>query len=99
MAREDGKVGGNIDQLSPAEAKGALAWWLEAGVDSVIDEQPRNWLKTGPSAPLQTPPPNLAEPSQQTLAELRQWLSSSAQVPLASATARRILPHGPEHAP
>lgn len=92
-------MGGNIDQLSPAEAKGALAWWLEAGVDALVDEAPRNWLKPAPSAPAQAPTTNVAEPDQQTLAELRQWLASSAQVPLAAGTARRILPHGPEHAP
>jgi DNA polymerase len=32
------------------------------------------------------------------LAELQQWLASSAHLPLASATAKRILPHGPENA-
>jgi DNA polymerase len=41
---------------------------------------------------------NLAEPSAETLSDLRQWLASSAQLPLASGTAKRILPHGPEDA-
>src|SRR6185369_1063741 len=41
---------------------------------------------------------NIAEPSHETLAQLQDWLASSAQLPLASATARRILPHGPEKA-
>jgi DNA polymerase len=33
------------------------------------------------------------------LAELREWLASSAQLPLAGSGARRVLPHGPENAP
>jgi DNA polymerase len=44
------------------------------------------------------PVPNVAPPSHETLADLQQWLASSAQLPLASATARRILPQGPEDA-
>src|SRR6185369_7398728 len=53
-----------------------------------------------PRKPAAEPAPvaNVAEVSHDTLAELQQWLASSAQLPLASATARRILPHGPENA-
>jgi DNA polymerase len=96
-------VGGDVDTIGIAEARSALAWWLEAGVDIAIQEDPRDWLK--PPAPAGKPAksepvaePNVTQPSHETLVELRQWLSSSAQVPLASATARRILPHGPENA-
>jgi len=49
-------------------------------------------------APEAAPVANVIEPSHDTLAELQQWLASSAQLPLASATARRILPHGPQNA-
>jgi uracil-DNA glycosylase family 4 len=42
--------------------------------------------------------PNIVQPSHETLTELQEWLASSAQLPLASATARRILPHGPANA-
>ncbi len=95
-------MGGLADELDVAEARSALAWWLEAGVDVAVQEEPRNWLKpAGPAAkptlePL--PEPNVAQPSHETLLGLRDWLASSTQVPLASATARRILPHGPENA-
>jgi DNA polymerase len=79
-----------------------LAWWLEAGVDIAITEEPRDWLAPPPvrsSAPVQpAAAPNVAAPSHETLAELREWLASSVQLPLASATARRILPQGPENA-
>ena len=98
-------MGGEADTIGIAEARSALAWWLEAGVDIAIQEEPRDWLK--PAPPPQraarakeppAPPPNVAPPSHDTLAELQQWLASSAQLPLASATARRIMPQGPENA-
>jgi DNA polymerase len=93
-------VGGEVESIGIAEARSALAWWLEAGVDAAIQEQPRNWLK--PSLP--KPPaasgeaPNITRPDHATLTDLQQWLASSAHLPLASAKAKRILPHGPENA-
>ena len=89
-------MGGEADPIGVAEARGALGWWLEAGVDVAIQEDPRDWLKqrSAPSAP--APVANIAEPSHETLSQLQGWLASSTQLPLASATARRILPHGPE---
>jgi len=96
-------VGGEAESIGIAEARSALAWWLQAGVDAAIQEEPRNWLK--PPAPRNAapaaaaPPPNVVRPSQETLAELQQWLANSAQLPLASVTGKRILPHGPENAP
>jgi DNA polymerase len=70
-----------------------------------VQEEPRNWLK--PASPrtqfkAAEPPlaePNVAPPSHETLAALQEWLASSTQLPLASGTARRILPQGPENAP
>ena len=88
--------------MDVAEARSALSWWLEAGVDAAVQEGPRDWLK--PIAPVAKPAaepvlePNVTLPSHETLLGLRDWLASSTQVPLASATARRILPHGPENA-
>ena len=93
-------MGGQAETIGMAEARGALSWWLEAGVDVAVQEQPRDWLKPTPRAAAAAPAPvaNVAEPNHNTLAELQQWLASSAELPLASATARRILPHGPENA-
>ena len=93
-------MGGDVDSIGIAEARGALAWWLDAGVDVAVHEEPRDWLKPAKEKPAASPAPvaNIAEPSHDTLAELRQWLETSAQLPLASATARRIMPHGPENA-
>ena len=95
-------MGGELDQIGIAEARSALTWWLDAGVDMLVQEEPRDWLK--PPTPkaqakaADAPPPNLVQPAHETLAELQDWLSSSMQLPLASATAKRILPHGPEDA-
>lgn len=78
-------------EYSSQELAGLLEWWVEAGVDVAVQEESRDWLKGAP-APVAA---NVAEPTHETLAELRDWLASSVQVPLASATAKRILPHGP----
>ena len=95
-------MGGEIEPIGLAEARSALAWWLESGVDVAVQDEPRDWLKPAPSRKTTPPNPapvaNVIEPSHDTLAELQGWLASSIQLPLASATARRIMPHGPENA-
>ena len=96
-------MGGEAETVDVAEARSLLAWWIEAGVDVAIQEEPCNWLKTSSPAPQAMvaeaeSEPNIATPSHDTLAELQNWLASSAQLPLASTTARRIMPHGPENA-
>lgn len=81
------------------DAAGSLiGWWLEAGVDAPVGEAPRDWLLRNQATTRATPVTNVTEPNPATLAELRDWLASSAQLPLASATARRIMPHGAENA-
>jgi uracil-DNA glycosylase family 4 len=101
MAGEEAVVGGEVDTIGVAEARSALAWWLESGVDSVVQEEPRDWLK--PSAPRQPAPaadlePNIAPPTHETLSDLQQWLASSLDLPFTAGSGRRILPHGPENA-
>lgn len=95
-------MGGDEASLGFAEARSALAWWLEAGVDIAVQEEARDWLKPAPARAktVSEPPPqpNIAPPSQETLVELRDWLASSVQLPLAGPGAKRVLPHGPEDA-
>ena len=87
------------DAPGRAAAESLVNWWLEAGVDGAVGEAPRDWLRQNPAVAVPAvPPTNLTEPSPETLAELRDWLASSVQLPLASATARRIMPHGPKDA-
>ena len=88
-----------MQAIDRAAAESLINWWQEAGVDGAVGESPRDWLRRNPTAtPPATPVSNVTEPSPATLAELRDWLTSSVQLPLASATARRIMPHGPENA-
>lgn len=89
--------------IGEAEARSALGWWLQAGVDVAVQEEPRNWLLSPqPRKPAVHAEPvaeaNVAPPSHETLAALQDWLARSTKLPLASATARRIMPHGPENA-
>ncbi|HKX91889.1 MAG TPA: uracil-DNA glycosylase [Sphingomicrobium sp.] len=92
-----------MNSIGIAEARSALAWWLEAGVDALVTETPRDWLKPAAprNAPVAEPEPaaNLLQPSPDTLAELQQWLASSVDLPLAASATKRVLPHGPENAP
>lgn len=96
-------MGGKTELVGFAEARSALAWWIEAGVDVAVQESPRDWLNPSPAQTRPSteaaPAPNVSEPNHETLAELQHWLASSVQLPLASVTAKRILPHGPENAP
>ena len=95
-------MGGETDTIGIAEARSALAWWLDAGVDVAVQEQPRDWLKPALAranrAPETAPQSNLVQPSQETLADLQDWLANSVQLPLAGPSAKRVLPHGPEDA-
>ncbi len=95
-------MGGELLSIGTAEARSALAWWLEAGVDVAVQEEPRNWLHPAPAnakpAAIVAEQQNVRVPEHETLAELQQWLAVSAQLPLASEKAKRILPHGPENA-
>jgi uracil-DNA glycosylase family 4 len=97
-------VGGERVQIGLVEARSALAWWLEAGVDVAVQEEPRDWLKPAPErsqpAPAErAPAANVAQPSHETLTDLQQWLANSVALPLAGGGSRRVLPHGPENAP
>ena len=88
-------MGGEIDDLSRAEAASLLSWWLDAGVDTAISEQPRDWLKPGavPIVPTVEAPASTQLPN--TLEAFQSWLEAAAGLPLDQAGARRILPHGP----
>ena len=95
-------MGGEADTIGLAEARSALAWWLECGVDTIVQEDARDWLAPPPArqaAAAPAPLPNVVAPSHDTLAELQEWLATSAHLPLASATSKRILPMGPAEAP
>lgn len=94
-----GEMGGDLETVDRAAVDSLIGWWLEAGVDVAVGETPRDWLgRNQAMPPVESPVTNVAEPNPTTLAELQEWLASSIQVPLASVTANRILPHGPSDA-
>lgn len=101
MPQRNGDVGGQVKDSGLAEAKSALAWWLEAGVDVAIAETPRDWLASPRAkdavAPV-SPEPNVRIPEPETLEALKTWLATGTDVPLAGSNARPALPHGPEEA-
>ena len=94
-------MGGEHDRLNAAEAASVLGWWIEAGVDVAIQEQPRAWL--GAAAAPTTEPHAIAapEPSPEIPADLeafRGWLGQATSIPLAKTGSRRVLPTGLEAA-
>ena len=91
-------MGGDQPDNEQAAAAAALAWWVEAGVDVVTSDTPRDWLKAA-AAPL--PAATQSESSavvHEDLSAFRHWLSSEPGLPLDRAGARRVLPHGAEGA-
>jgi len=79
------------------EAASALRWWLESGVDAVVQEQPRNWLDSRAPAPAAPQAPAKDAPPAD-LEAFRAWLAGAADAPLAAEGARPILPRGAEGA-
>lgn len=51
-----------LSQLPAADANTALAWLAMAGVDTAVDDAPRNWL-AAPARPPEIPPPAAPRPS------------------------------------
>jgi uracil-DNA glycosylase len=96
-------MGGEGNGIGAAEAASALGWWLEAGVDLAIQEEPRNWLKsktvTAETAPEAMPSPAAEQQVPETLDLFRDWLGTAEALPLAGSGARRVLPQGIENAP
>lgn len=67
--------------MGDALALSALDWWSEAGVDTLVDDSPRDWLKA--AAPAETPA-IVAAPAPglpADLAAFRLWLRSDPAVP------------------
>jgi uracil-DNA glycosylase len=84
--------------ISAEAAASALAWWEEAGVDTMIAEAPRDWLRAPAreaARPAETPAAGEAgdaPPDQLDLFET--WLKDSQTLPHASPSAPRICPAG-----
>jgi DNA polymerase len=79
---------------SPAAAASALQWWLDAGVDCLVAEEPRDWLKpkAEPAAAPTAEAPAGDLPGQLDL--FQTWLGSADSMPFASPSAPRVCPAG-----
>jgi uracil-DNA glycosylase family 4 len=72
-------------------AASVLRWWSDAGVDVLLDERPRHWLKPAePPAPVEVK--GDAPPEQ--LGLFRAWLAESPALPYAAPAAPRVCPSG-----
>ena len=101
MLRESPGMGGSGPQIDGAEAMSVLEWWLESGVDVLVDERPRNWLQEK-QKPSQQPvsEPESARQDQtrmpDTLPLFREWLASASAG--AKSKSKPVLPQGEEGA-
>jgi len=94
-------MGGEHDRLGAAEAANLLGWWIEAGVDVAVREEPRAWLGAGEApSPVLAPEPAAGTPQQlpESLEAFRAWLGESPSLPLSGPGIRRVLPVGAESA-
>ncbi len=93
-----GGTNNDADMIDRETAAGLLRWWLDAGVDVAVGEQPRDWRGAAPASLANA----VAAPPAEAPADLfafREWLETAADLPLDGGGARRILPLGAEHAP
>jgi uracil-DNA glycosylase family 4 len=88
-------MGGEDREIDQAAVTAALAWWLDAGVDAAVTEEPRDWLKAKMPVPEAAP---ASTSLHEDLSAFRHWLSNEPGLPLDRAGAKRVLPHGAEGA-
>jgi len=87
------------EPFDTAAAASVLQWWADAGVDILIDEAPRDWLRPKPKDETPANPvpaaPAEAEPAFPGQLDLFQaWLRDSDSLPFAAPAAPRVCPSG-----
>ena len=88
------------DPLTAAEAASLLGWWSDAGVDTIVGEKPRDWLRPAPPpAPMATVDASQAFPTADEelpgqLDLFQAWLAGSDRLSFAAPSAPRICPSG-----
>ncbi len=85
--------------ITAAEAASLLQWWSDAGVDSLVDDSPNDWLRARPEPSAQTLAPAVAEtPAKETLPPQLElftaWLAEDTELPFAAPQAPRVCPSG-----
>ncbi len=88
-----------------AEAESLIGWWRDAGVDVLIDEEPRNWLaeakprvpasatEPSPAVPA-APPPHRAVSLPAALADFLAWRASDIETLADHPVRQRLAPEG-----
>jgi DNA polymerase len=85
------------DFTAAETAASALLWWRDAGLDVLVEERPRDWLKpAAPAAPAAAPEPAPGAGDQPPgqLDLFQAWLSENGSLPFASPSAPRVCPAG-----
>lgn len=86
--------------VSAADVASALQWWSDAGVDCLVDETPRDWLrpKSDPIAASSNGPPAMVAEARESLPDqlelFRAYLAESDTLPFAALGAQRVCPAG-----
>lgn len=80
--------------MSSDWAMSALKWWSDAGVDTLVDEAPRNWLKPQAQSAPAAPSPAAPEALPADLDAFRAWFVDGARLPLGAPAAPRVGPAG-----
>ena len=90
---------GEMNSIEREVAASLLGWWVEAGVDAPVAEEPRDWLgrRPPPIAQAIAPPPAPERPAD--LDAFRQWLVSAPGLPMDRGVSVRVAPNGPAEAP
>jgi DNA polymerase len=73
----------------------AIGWWADAGLDTIVDEQARDWLspaKAAPAAPIAAAAPASSLPD--SIEALHTLLAAGAYAPQPAPPSRRIAPSG-----
>lgn len=72
----------------------ALDWWAEAGVDTLVDEAPRNWLARTPAPSAAAPDAAAPDTPPTTLDAFVAWRTSHMSMPEHGWASRLIAPSG-----
>lgn len=80
--------------MSSQWAASALSWWVEAGVDTIVAEAPRDWLKSAGESPPAAEIAPAEAPLPDTLDAFRAWLMADEHIPYAAPSAPRVGPSG-----
>jgi DNA polymerase len=89
-------MNGDGDFSAAEQAASALRWWSDAGVDVLLDERPRDWLKPrqAPAAAPEAAPEVKGDAPPEQLGLFRAWLAESPALPYATPAALRVCPSG-----